>query len=217
MAKERLSKLQRQILEKIYNKPAQSKKGLKVCFGKDPLRQSLTNSERVVLHKSLNNMLRKGLIERLRGGYILTEACCDVLKANECHAGEKNISYKDYQQRLVKELIAIFGSLEKAREKYKVIRSVHPARWQHRRNFVLVKFIHEHCEMTHDPEDFIYMKKFHEKLNEWCKKKGFAIFKYEKLAINMKWELGFRNRRIDKRPKFAWIGIKWKIISDECS
>ena len=58
MAKERLSKFQNWILRQIYQNSSITKKGLKKFYGKG-LRDALTNKERVIIHRSLNNMLNR--------------------------------------------------------------------------------------------------------------------------------------------------------------
>lgn len=73
MAKERLSRLQKWILTQTFNSVSFSKRDMKKFFGKT-LRQPLTNSQRLILYKSLASLLRKELITKGPfKNFILTE------------------------------------------------------------------------------------------------------------------------------------------------
>jgi hypothetical protein len=100
MAKERLSKLQKWILNRIYKNGAISKPGMKGYFNKE-IRDALNNSERVTLHKSVRNLIQKELLTKgPYGSYILTEKGFNaLLKANVSLVGSENVSFKDYQER----------------------------------------------------------------------------------------------------------------------
>ena len=103
MARERLSSLQKYILKRIYDKCSITKRGLKSYFNKE-YGMSLENRERVTLHRSLANMIKKGLISRGKyKNYVLTEEGLRALIANDSVAVEKNISIKDYEERRVKD------------------------------------------------------------------------------------------------------------------
>ena len=103
MVKERLSKFQNWILRQIYQNDSINKKGLKKFYGKG-LRDALTNKERVIIHRSLNNMLKKGLIDKGQyNNYILTEkGFSKLLNVNTCPAVATNVNFKEYLGRLQK-------------------------------------------------------------------------------------------------------------------
>jgi len=83
MAKERLSKLQLNILEEMYKKRYVFKSSLKVFYNKRP-GDTWENSERVTIHKSLNNLVSKGLVSDYKNNrYCLTENGFEVLKAKK--------------------------------------------------------------------------------------------------------------------------------------
>ncbi len=99
MSRERLSKLQKYILEGIYDKTSITFMGAKMYFNKED-RDTLLNKERVTLHKSFQNMLAKGLIEKgSYKNYLLTEKGFNILKANVFHYNNENINFEKYQSR----------------------------------------------------------------------------------------------------------------------
>ena len=100
MAKKRLSKLQNWILRQIYQNDSINKKGLKKFYGKG-LQDALTNKERVIIHRSLNNMLNKDLIDKGQyKNYILTEKGFNkLLNVNTFHVGATNVNFKEYLRR----------------------------------------------------------------------------------------------------------------------
>ena len=104
MAKERLSKLQNWILRQIYQNNSITKKGLKKFYGKG-LRDALTNKERVIIHRSLNNMLKKGHIDKGQyHNYTLTEKGFNkLLNVNTCPADMTNVNFKEYLRRQQKD------------------------------------------------------------------------------------------------------------------
>ena len=100
MSRERLSKLQKYIIEEIYDKTSITFRGAKRYFNKEDRDTLLNNKERVTLHKSFQNMLAKGLIEKgSYKNYLLTEKGFNILKANVFHYNNENINFKDYQSR----------------------------------------------------------------------------------------------------------------------
>jgi len=108
MAKERLSKLQLNILEEMYKKRYVFKSSLKVFYNKRP-GDTWENSERVTIHKSLNNLVSKGLVSEYKNNrYCLTENGFEVLKANKNKDIRNNVNFKAYIE-LLKEEVAFFN------------------------------------------------------------------------------------------------------------
>ena len=102
MGKERLSKLQKWILQRIEENSSISQRGLRRYFNKE-LRDPLTNKERVTLFKSIKNMISKGLIRKGEfKHYVLTEKGFNSLKVNVSGYVMTNISFKDYLTSLEK-------------------------------------------------------------------------------------------------------------------
>ena len=102
MAKERLSKLQSYILKALFEKCVLNSKGIKAIYLEkyNNSKKTLSNSDRVTLHKSIKNLLAKGLIERgAYRSYMLTEKGIETLKANTVHLLD-NINFKDYKKRV---------------------------------------------------------------------------------------------------------------------
>ena len=118
MPKERLSKLQKWILQKIYNKITLISKGIKEYLNKnpnvtfsrrtwwrkkvEPHKDKLTTSERVTIHRTLENMLQKGLIDKGKyENYFLTKKGFETfVNANKIHTVEDKVSFKKYLKEL---------------------------------------------------------------------------------------------------------------------
>lgn len=105
MAKERLSKLQKWILQKCLYDLFITGKRTKEFFGHENTKKpgfSITNCERVILFRGLNNLLKKDLLYQREGWrvYCLTEA--GFLKANSFSAGATFVSFKDYNEAIEK-------------------------------------------------------------------------------------------------------------------
>lgn len=102
MAKERLSKLQSYILKALFKKYALNNKGIKAIYLEkcNNSKKTLSSSDRVTLHKSIKNLLAKGLIERgVYKSYMLTEKGIETLKANSVQPLD-DINFKDYKKRV---------------------------------------------------------------------------------------------------------------------
>jgi len=76
----------------------------------------ITNSEKAVISRSLKGLVNKGLLIQLSkwGAYNLTEA--GYLKANKTADGETFISFKDYQENIVKQNEARAAEARKFKE-----------------------------------------------------------------------------------------------------
>lgn len=110
MSNQRLSKLQKWILERIYKQ----KDIAWYCnhWLKDFYKlgdEKWSNSQRVVISKSLKNLMKKQLISKDRGIYDLTKKGVQALKANKRERQLPKVSFKDYQANKRKHLERIIG------------------------------------------------------------------------------------------------------------
>jgi len=106
MAKERLSRLQKYIINKIYKNTSTSRKCIRAFFGKKAggmfsRGETMTTAERVVIHRSVNSLLKRDIIKiGKHKDYYLTERGFSVfLKVNKSRDGETNVNFKDYEDR----------------------------------------------------------------------------------------------------------------------
>ncbi len=100
MAKERLSKLQKWILTRTFELGTVQRSELRELINRES-KGKMTDSERVTLHKSINNLLRKGLLTKTRyNGYILTKKGYGLItKVNSPGENKTYVSYNAYRER----------------------------------------------------------------------------------------------------------------------
>ena len=111
MAIERLSKLQKWILLRMYKIGGINRNVIRGCFNKKHpgffrtkgTYDSLTRSELVIIHRSINNMLNKNLIQindELHYYYLTEKGFNAILKVNESDGVCESVSFKDYLKKL---------------------------------------------------------------------------------------------------------------------
>lgn len=87
----------------MYKKRYVFKSSLKVFYNKRP-GDTWENSERVTIHKSLHNLVSKGLVAEYRNNrYCLTKNGFEVLKANKNKNIRYNVNFKEYIELLKEE------------------------------------------------------------------------------------------------------------------
>ena len=106
MSQERLSKLQKWILARIYKNTSISRKSIRGFYGKKAggmfsRGETMTTAERVVIHRSVNSSLKRDIIKLGQyGDYYLTEKGFSVfLKVNEIPASTGKVNFKEYEDR----------------------------------------------------------------------------------------------------------------------
>jgi len=97
-----LSKLQKWILNETFNDGIFNRWKMRVKFNKDSYKEKFSNAERVIIHRTLRNMVEKGLLYH-RGNwwfFHLTEKGFNAfLKTNKSLQLSTSVNFKDYQKR----------------------------------------------------------------------------------------------------------------------
>ena len=109
MNKTRLSKLQKWILQRTFEKGSFGEKSFKKYFDVE----KLNTAQRVTKHRCLKNIISKGFIEKYESKndlgryfcYKLTPKGFDLLIANKLLDNSENVSFKDYTDRFDKFLL----------------------------------------------------------------------------------------------------------------
>ena len=112
MSKQRLSKLQKWTLTRIYERGVMTPWEIREYYGK-PIRATYgkgdapTTAERVAIHKSVKNLLAKGLVKGDFGkdGFLLRlslteEGYQQLLKANKSEPLAPFVSFNEYLKRI---------------------------------------------------------------------------------------------------------------------
>ena len=103
MSTQRLSKLQKWTLTKIYERGVMQAREIREYYGKPRSARegdAATTAERVAIHKSVKNLLAKGLVQGDFNLSLTEEGYQQLLKANKGQQLATFVSFNEYLKRI---------------------------------------------------------------------------------------------------------------------